>query len=379
VSAPEARGWRGRFIASVEAWGGRENVMGYDVRQQVARLRYDVVIATRNRIDALGLSLPLLLAQTRPPEKVVIVDSSDDPAPIRELVARIAGATPIPVHFIGGERGLTRQRNLGLQHVDADVVMFPDDDSLLPSETMARIMAVYECDVEGVVGGVCGNETADPPVDLGAVAYRKSLLDRIKTLVGRSRVAVERRIAPDIRELAGRRLWRDHTPPRWMPEVEAVPVEHMTGFRMSFRTAAIKPVGFDETLALYGLFEDTEASLHVLRNWQLLAADTGWIYHHRDPGRREGGRRYGVTQILNCAYVVAKHVPMDAAFARAMRRAFRYRLFLYTLGARSAFGRERLAGAWAAYRLYPALLQAPSDALPDLYRTLCARALEADA
>ena len=50
------------------------------------RLTYDAVIATRHRIEALKLSIPLLLAQSRPPARLIVIDSSDDHAPVAKTV-----------------------------------------------------------------------------------------------------------------------------------------------------------------------------------------------------------------------------------------------------------------------------------------------------
>jgi glycosyltransferase involved in cell wall biosynthesis len=41
------------------------------------------VIVTRNRAEALRLSLLLVLAQSRRPAQVIVVDSRDDHGPIR--------------------------------------------------------------------------------------------------------------------------------------------------------------------------------------------------------------------------------------------------------------------------------------------------------
>ena len=46
--------------------------------ERPARLDFDVVIATRNRPQALELSIPLILGQSRQPKKLIVIDSSDD-------------------------------------------------------------------------------------------------------------------------------------------------------------------------------------------------------------------------------------------------------------------------------------------------------------
>ena len=57
-------------------------------------MTYDVVIATRNRPEALRLSIPLILKQGRPPTKLIIVDASDDHQLIRKTIKEVTGAWP---------------------------------------------------------------------------------------------------------------------------------------------------------------------------------------------------------------------------------------------------------------------------------------------
>ena len=107
---------------------------------------YSVVVATRNRLDALKLSLPLLLAQTRPPLEIIVVDSTDAPEPIRGIVEEVAPTTAIPVSYLHSAPGASLQRNIGLARARGEVTLFPDDDSMLFPDAMERVMRIYERD-----------------------------------------------------------------------------------------------------------------------------------------------------------------------------------------------------------------------------------------
>ncbi|MGF6862350.1 hypothetical protein ABIE69_002936 [Rhodobacteraceae bacterium MBR-64] len=52
------------------------------------RLTFDTVIATRNRPEALALSIPLILGQSRQPEKLIVIDSSDDHHAVKSVVEK---------------------------------------------------------------------------------------------------------------------------------------------------------------------------------------------------------------------------------------------------------------------------------------------------
>ena len=88
----------------------------------------------------------------------VVVDSSDDPAGPRRAVEEAARGAPIEVTFIEGPRGASRQRNVGIEFVRADIVMFPDDDSLWAIDTAEEFLRVYDLDTAGEVGAVCGRQ-----------------------------------------------------------------------------------------------------------------------------------------------------------------------------------------------------------------------------
>lgn len=339
-------------------------------------MEYSVVVATRNRADALKLSLPLLVGQERPPLEIIVVDSSEAPDPVREVVAAVAASTPIPVRYLGSHPGASLQRNVGLDQAQGEVTLFPDDDSLLFPHTMQRIMAIYERDGEGLVGGVGGIEVARPPVDLGGGVYVREEKPGAAGLSERQRRRLKARFVADpFAKLAERKYARLRRPD--LDPEEAMLVSHMTGFRMSFRTEVIRRVRFDESLGRYALFEDVDASLRTLDSHAIVAARRAPVYHHKMPGRRDAERAIGAMQILNRGYVLSKHRPLGGRLVSEAYLFSLYKIIGYAAGLSSRFGRDRLASALAAYRGLPKLFAAPPDELEAVYRDLRARCIGA--
>jgi glycosyltransferase involved in cell wall biosynthesis len=341
---------------------------------------YSVVVATRNRADALKLSLPLLVGQTRPPLEIIVVDSSDAPEAIRDVVAAVAVTTDIPLHYVHSAPGASLQRNIGADRARGAVTLFPDDDSLLFPDTMARIMAIYERDAEGLVGGVCGTEVARPPC---AIAGAAAASYERETKAGGAGVSYRRRrklkarfVADPFGNLAERKYARLRTPD-WLDEEEALLVHHMTGFRMSFRTEVIRRLRFDEGLGRYALFEDVDASLRTLDSHCLVAATGARVYHHKAPGRRDAERTLGAMHILNRGYILSKHQPLDRRLRSEAYLFSFYKVVGYGMGLSSRFGRDRLVSALAACRALPELFRAPPDRLESVYRGLRERCLGA--
>lgn len=347
---------------------------------QAPGLTYDVVLATRNRPAAVALSLPLLLKQTRPAAQILVVDSSDDPAPIRTLAQAAAAVAPMPVIYLRAAAGLTHQRNVGLARCSADVVIFPDDDSLLYPDAAAEIMAIYERDTGRVIAGVAARPVDHAPPetdgDLGAYAAEE---------VGAPRAAL-RRVRQTVKEAlgfanpfvaTGRALSAQHRAPDWLAAADATVVPYMTGFRMSFRRRVIAATGFDETLRRYGWFEDIDASYSALRRGLLVTAGKARLHHHRVASGRAAGHRMGLWAILNRTYVVMKHVRANPQVFRHPGREIvrlgvycRLRTLAYRTMARDGYGRERAQGAREGVISMSALTGAAPEALIETYRRL---------
>ena len=193
------------------------------------------------------------------------------------------------------------------------------------------------------------------------------VLDKLKLKVARQRYKFEAKVFPDPLYLHGRSRFHVREAPSWLASENAVLVEHMTGFRMSFRTKLIKSYGFDEVLSGYALCEDIDASFSTLRTHLLVGARNAGIFHYKDPGRRDTGTALGVTHILNDAYVICKHALPDSPARSHLKSFFRYKIALYAMAVNSRFSRERFFGALRAYRCLHALMKAPPSDLSKIY------------
>ncbi|WP_136443973.1 glycosyltransferase family 2 protein [Pacificoceanicola onchidii] len=343
-----------------------------------APLSFDVVIATRNRPDALALTIPLLLSQSRVPEKLIVIDSSDDHAPVAQVVAETTAGHDVEVICEHSEKGLTRQRNRGLTHVSAEIVFLPDDDTLFFPGTSAAILEVYERDTEKKVAAVNPRISLVPPpgsLDEAAYAMSDAHTAEAKTVKWRTRIG---RMLPDInpRMVIGKALVARAPDLPWMAEIDAVHVEWMTGFRMTFRTQAIKAVGFEPVFGGYSLFEDTDASWAVTDHGCVVGAHKGKVYHHRFPGGRADRYGLGAMGLANLAYLMAKHVTdrglSAAERAEAIRKTKSYtRLRILNAWLRSLKGdkgaAEDLRGMRAARPAIDRLFDAPREALAQTY------------
>jgi glycosyltransferase involved in cell wall biosynthesis len=341
---------------------------------------YSIVIATRNRLKALRLSIPRMLAQTCPPKQLIIVDSSDDHPSIKKAVREVAGAKPIPLIIIQSERGSSLQRNVGLALVDQPIIFFPDDDAIWFPGVAESIVTVYHHDTEHAISAVCAVESTTPPDDfpLKKAGYKMSHSERLKQRLALLRAKIEDRFVPDPTRVLGHSFLGSVVLPSWLEAKNVVPVETMTGFRMTFRSAVIRQFGFDTNLRRYSLYEDRDASLGAWRTGAVVAAKQAQVFHYKSPERRDDGYRMGVARLLNLAYVIAKHSPIGHPCRAGTLRFCRYTTFLYRVSTRDSNGRERYRGAKAALAEIPAFCTVIPELAAKCYLNALDRCLPAD-
>jgi glycosyltransferase involved in cell wall biosynthesis len=109
--------------------------------------RFSLIVATVNRHDELSrLLLSLVHQKTHDFELIVVDQNSDDQlAPLLQRWLKDAtqrslanGDAPRLVH-LRAVPGLSRARNLGLEHATGDIIAFPDDDCWYEPTTLAFI------------------------------------------------------------------------------------------------------------------------------------------------------------------------------------------------------------------------------------------------
>jgi len=346
-------------------------------------VNYDVVIATKNRPEALKISVPLILGQKVLPAKLIVVDCSDDHVLIRKTVEALVRDT-VPLTVVHAEPNLPQQRNTGLEHVESEVVAFPDDDSLWWPGAAEAILRIYQHDRQRQIGGVCATWATDPPPQANLSEnrkYRMTRTDRIKQKMGGWRHRFEDFACPNPLYVHGRTQWAHLAIPEWLSEVNAVPIEYMNGLCMTFRTEIICRCRFDADLGAHvgwAPCEDVAASFAVIQEFPVVRACDAMVCHYTFPSPRSGGFRAGFITQLNRAYVLCRYALPGSPARKALRRFARYKAMQYALGGLSPYGRARLGGHLRALSHMKRLLDLPGDALRDSYLETCQQVLGND-
>jgi len=337
-------------------------------------MNFDIVIATRNRSEALKLSIPLILKQGRKPNKLIIVDASDDSNGIKKIIDGLVVDSQIKYEYIVSDMAnSSRQRNLGLERVESPIVMFPDDDSLWWPDHSEAIMRIYERDMNRDIGGICGTGTNACPPDMNLVTD-DILSVKIHNMIARLYIRFTSRFFPDPLMAFGRSCWGVRPAPNFLKDEKAVLVEWMGGFRMTFRSEIIKKYRFNEDLGAvigWAACEDIEASFAVLQESLLVAAHDAKVYHYKKTGTRSVGDKLAFITHFNRAYVLWRYAPKTFYTRFMIWRYLIYRLLIHTLKSYSRFERERICGLLQAMRMIKELFNESDENLRSRYLDLC--------
>ncbi|RMH19061.1 MAG: glycosyltransferase [Acidobacteria bacterium] len=264
-----------------------------------------LVVCTYKRPAEVDRLLAALAGQRRQPDETLVVDASADDRTAgvvarwrrRGALRRLRHLPAPPEH-----RGLTRQRNYGIEHAGGDVVAFLDDDTVPEPTYVEEVLACFARHPGAVgVGGYATNEAcwrrvaAGQPARLSTFRFagwerREDRRWRLRRLLG---------LAPDL-------------PPGFIPPaghgrpITFLPpdgrdyrVETLVGCAMSFRRSLFERLRFSPVFEGYGLYEDLDFSIRALRHGELYLATRARLEHHHAPGGRPDHLRYGIMVVKN--------------------------------------------------------------------------------
>lgn len=263
-----------------------------------------LLVATRDRRLEIGRMLESLNAQTRRPDRVIVVDGGRDS--VEDVVMAFPGLNPICLRT--SKPSAARQRNMGLSAVDDDIayVGFLDDDVVLEPGAIEDMMAFWN-KASDRIGGAALNMTNHPPLEwpflktsrlaeiLGLYSSRKGAVMRsgFQTMIGPVQVV---------------------THSDWLPTTAVV-----------WRKRVFESFRFDEWFDRYSYLEDLDFSYRVGKRYRLVVVAAARYRHHPAPGGRGSGAEFGRREVLNRIHFVGKHGELSKG---ACYRALVFRMLL---------------------------------------------------
>ena len=264
------------------------------------------------------------------PDEILIVDGSTDNATASVFQKHTFEKLKY-FKVSDNNRGLTRQRNFGIENVgiDIEIVCFLDDDTVLTESYFKELLNTYSIHPEALgVGGYIINEvewkqdnqSEEPQSSLSGRA--QSRLNEFSydgwTRKDGSRFVLRKKLGLDANK-----------PPAHFPDfghgrsVSFLPpsgkiyeVEQFMGGVASYKRKILESVKFSEYFEGYGLYEDADFTLRLSNIGKLYVNTAAQLYHYHEAAGRPDYYKYGKMVVCNGYYVWRVKHPNPSIKAR---------------------------------------------------------------
>jgi GT2 family glycosyltransferase len=283
-------------------------------------MKFTLIICTYNRPKPLLQLLQSVQEQTLYPSEILIIDGSENNE--TAIVVKQNVFKKLDYFVVSPtDRGLTRQRNFGIERVanDSEIICFLDDDTILEHNYFEQIIETYAQFPEALgVGGYIINEdnwkkiTKDDVPNIHEFYY-----DGWKKADG-SRFVLRKRLGLD-----------SNVKPGFLPEfshgrsIGFIPpsgkiyqVEQLMGGVSSFKKSVFKTFQFSTYFKGYGLYEDADFTLRLSKTGKLYINTNAQLSHYHDPSGRPNQYRYGKMVVRNGWYIWRIKYPNPSLKAR---------------------------------------------------------------
>lgn len=245
--------------------------------------------------------------QTKYPNEILIIDGSTNQDTASSLGRNnwesLSYFAVPPQH-----RGLTKQRNYGIERVaaDSEVVCFLDDDTVLKQDYFEQLLKTYETYPDAVgVGGYISNESKTEFVGENyEPKVTEFFFDGWKRRDG-SRFVLRKKLGLDSDCPPGYSSSYSHGRSVGFlpPSGKTYPVEMLMGGVSSFRKKVFETLQFSTYFEGYGLYEDADFTLRVSKTGKLYLNTAAQLYHYHDASGRPNQYLYGKMVVRNGWYV----------------------------------------------------------------------------
>jgi GT2 family glycosyltransferase len=243
--------------------------------QKEQPLAYSAVMPTKDRPEAVGDAVRVLLGQSRLPDRIVVVDASARPYEVPEELDALAVRLAVEVVVVASRPSTSAQRNVGAREVETPVVLFLDDDVRIPPDYAETLLARWEAAGLEALGGVAGTPAVVPRQGPVSRALRRLLM---LNYVDPSGEAMTLRRSGNV---------------RYVPEPRgAVRVPALGAGATAYRTDLVRAHPFDERFEGYAPGEDLEMAFRVGRAAPILQTPEVRWTHLWDPRERDSPTRW---------------------------------------------------------------------------------------
>lgn len=270
-------------------------------------LPFSLIVCTYMRPEPLLALLQSVEKQTLYPDEIIIIDGSTSDE--TKIILEQNQFQNLKYFLVSEEnRGLTRQRNLGISKVSSDIkiVCFLDDDTVLEPDYFFEIVKTFQnnLDITGV-GGIAINEYK------WKIQNKDFLYNQKKNYLFEGYFYKEgiRNVARNYLGLtsnlgSGKMPSFSHGRTSGFPMTGKIyEVDLLIGMSMSFRKLVVENIKFSKFFEGYGLYEDADFSLRALQFGKNVINTNAHLSHFHDASGRPNQYRYGKMVVRNGWYV----------------------------------------------------------------------------
>lgn len=259
------------------------------------------------RPEPLATLLASVQEQTVYPDEILVIDgSTDDETDVR---FRESGIKNLQYFKVSSEyRGLTKQRNYGINRVDKsmEIVCFLDDDTILKPTYFERILEVYHKfpEAKGVGGYITNEVNWFKKQERQHTSKNQFVYDGYLRSEG-SRFKLRRVLGlhPDTPPGVLPKFGHGRPTSFLPPSGKIYEVKQLMGGVSSFPLQVLQKHKFSEYFEGYGLYEDADYTFRISKIGTLYIHTGANLEHHHAPSGRPNQYNYGKMVTRNGWYV----------------------------------------------------------------------------
>jgi len=290
-------------------------------------LSISVILPTHDRPVSLGRTVESILAQTRRPTELIVID--DGVRPVAADVLAAVRAAGVSLRYERRDTAsVTASRNRGIELAEGDIIVFTEDDVTWPAEFLERLSGLYEADPGCIVAGI-GARVVEPQ----ARRWNHRVWEALSAALGQGRW-MPRRWASRYVQLPRRLRGR------------LIPARRLGGGALSLRSSIAKAERFEESFGGYGIACDREYVFRVGRLCALYeAADLVVTHRPGSTGGRPAMYDRGKSYVANSLYIARHSTDRGAGTALLVGYDLAGVLLLYGAWGLATLDRRKLAFA----------------------------------
>ena len=239
------------------------------------------------------------------PDEILVIDGSTNTD--TAIVLKDKAFKNLSYYKINAEdRGLTKQRNIGVNKVNktSQIVCFLDDDVILDPDYFEHLLATYNRYPEALaVGGYITNEVlwevSDNKKESSKFYYDGWMRHEPSRFKMRKKLGLQPDTAPGFLPTFAHGRSVSFLP----PSGKIYEVEQLMGGVSSYKKEVFDKVSFSTYFEGYGLYEDADFSIRLAKLGPLYINTKARLAHYHDGSGRPNQYNYGKMVVRNSWYV----------------------------------------------------------------------------